>query len=101
MTGLSDESLRFGEELATVTLGIDALDRRLRNAQDEMDGLVVINMGWKKELSLKIMPRRMPRWPNWPRRPSLCLNRTAGCIICKHASPWTASVPSAKASSPS
>lgn len=48
MTGLSDESLRFGEELATVTLGIDALDRRLRNAQDEMDGLVVINMGWKK-----------------------------------------------------
>ena len=45
---LSDESLRFGEELATVTLGIDALDRRLRNAQDEMDGLVVINMGWKK-----------------------------------------------------
>ena len=48
MTGLSDESLRFGEELATVTLGIDALDRRLRNAQDEMDGLVVIYMGWKK-----------------------------------------------------
>lgn len=47
MTGLSDESLRFGEALATVTLGIDALDRRLRNAQDIMDGLVVINMGWK------------------------------------------------------
>ena len=47
MVGLSQESLRFGEELASVTLGIDALDRRIRGAQDEIDGLVVINMGWK------------------------------------------------------
>lgn len=46
MIGLSQESLRFGEELATITLGIDALDRRLRGSEDEMDGLVVINMGW-------------------------------------------------------
>ena len=47
MIGLSQESLRFGEELATVTLGIDALDRRIHGTQDVIDGLVVINMGWK------------------------------------------------------
>ena len=47
MIGLSQESLRFGEELASVTLGIDALDRRLRGTTDVIDGLVVINMGWK------------------------------------------------------
>ena len=48
MTKLSDESLRFGEELASVTLGIDALDRRLHNYTEMADGLVVINMGWKQ-----------------------------------------------------
>ncbi len=48
MTRLSDEALRFGEELASVTLGIDALDRRLHNLAEPADGLVVINMGWKK-----------------------------------------------------
>ena len=48
MTKLSDESLRFGEALATVTLGIDALDRRLHTYEDDADGLVVINMGWEK-----------------------------------------------------
>ncbi len=48
MTKLSDESLRFGEELASVTLGIDALDRRLHTYDDFADGLVVINMGWNK-----------------------------------------------------
>ena len=47
MVGLSQESLRFGEELASITLGIDALDRRLHGTQDVIDGLVVINMGWK------------------------------------------------------
>ena len=46
MIGLSQESQRFGEELASVTLGIDALDRRIHGTQEEMDGLVVINMGW-------------------------------------------------------
>ena len=48
MTRLSDESLRFGEELASVTLGIDTLDRRLHHYTEMADGLVVINMGWKK-----------------------------------------------------
>ena len=48
MTKLSDESLRFGEELASITLGIDALDRRLNTYDDLADGLVVINMGWKQ-----------------------------------------------------
>jgi len=48
MTQLSDESLRFGEELATITLSIDALDRRLNTYDDDADGLVVINMGWNK-----------------------------------------------------
>ena len=48
MTKLSDESLRFGEALATVTLGIDALDRRLNTYDDDADGLVVINLGWDK-----------------------------------------------------
>ena len=48
MTKLSDESLRFGEELASITLGIDALDRRLHSYDDFADGLVVINMGWKQ-----------------------------------------------------
>ena len=48
MTQLSDESLRFGEELASVTLGIDALDRRLNHYDDMVDGLVVVNMGWNK-----------------------------------------------------
>ena len=49
MTQLSDESLRFGEELASVTLGIDTLDRKLHSYDDDADGLVVINMGWKRE----------------------------------------------------
>ena len=48
MTQLSDESLRFGEALASVTMGIDALDRRLHTYDDDADGLVVINMGWDK-----------------------------------------------------
>lgn len=48
MTKLSNESLRFGEELASITLGIDALDRRLHSYDDFADGLVVINMGWKQ-----------------------------------------------------
>ena len=48
MTRLSDESLRFGEELASVTLGIDTLDLRLHNYTEIADGLVFINMGWKK-----------------------------------------------------
>lgn len=48
MTQLSDESLRFGEELASITLGIDALDRRLNNYEDFVKGLVVINMGWNR-----------------------------------------------------
>ena len=48
MTQLSDESLRFGEALAAVTLGIDALDRRLHTYGDDADGLVVINMGWTR-----------------------------------------------------
>ena len=48
MTQLSDESLRFGEELASVTMGIDALDRRLNQYDDLVDGLVVVNMGWDK-----------------------------------------------------
>lgn len=47
MIGLSQESLRFGEELASITMGIDALDRRIHGTQDVIDGLVVINMGWK------------------------------------------------------
>ena len=47
MVGLSQESLRFGEELASVTLGIDELDRRLRGSEDGFDGLVAINIGWK------------------------------------------------------
>lgn len=49
MIGLSDESLRFGEELASVTLGLDALDRRLHTYTDDADGLVVINMGWNQK----------------------------------------------------
>ena len=48
MTQLSDESLRFGEELAAVTMGIDTLDRRLHTYGDDADGLVVINMGWDR-----------------------------------------------------
>lgn len=47
MIGLSDESLRFGEKLASITLGIDALDRRIHSDLEDLDGLVVINMGWK------------------------------------------------------
>ena len=47
-TQLSDESIRFGEELATITMGIDQLDRRLNTYDDDADGLVVINMGWHK-----------------------------------------------------
>ena len=43
MTRLSDESLRFGEELASVTLGIDTLDRRLHHYTEMADGLVVIS----------------------------------------------------------
>lgn len=53
MIGLSKESLRFGEELASITLGIDALDRRLHTYTDDADGLVVINMGWKEQKSFE------------------------------------------------
>ncbi len=53
MEKLSEETLRFGEELASVTLGIDALDRRLHGIDDEYDGLVVINMGWHQVTPLE------------------------------------------------
>lgn len=45
---LSDETLAFGEDLATVTLGIDALDRKLYQTSDDYDGLACINLGWEK-----------------------------------------------------
>ena len=45
---LSDATLEFGEELATVTLGIDALDRKLYQTDDDYDGVACINLGWDK-----------------------------------------------------
>ena len=48
MTPLSDKSLAFGEKLAAATLGIDALYRKELGSEDNMDGLVVINMGQTK-----------------------------------------------------
>ena len=45
---LSDKTLAFGEELATVTLGIDALDRKLFQTDYDYDGVACINLGWDK-----------------------------------------------------
>lgn len=45
---LSDKTLAFGEDLATVTLGIDALDRKLYQTSDDYDGVACINLGWEK-----------------------------------------------------
>lgn len=45
---LSDATLAFGEDLACVTLGIDALDRKLYQTSDDYDGLACINLGWEK-----------------------------------------------------
>jgi hypothetical protein len=50
---LSEESLRFGERLASLTLGIDRLYRVELGSDDGMDGLVVVNMGWDDVLSLE------------------------------------------------
>lgn len=44
---LSDKTLRYGEELCALTLGIDSLYRKELGLSDQHDGLVVINMGAK------------------------------------------------------
>lgn len=46
--GLSDETLAYAEDLATVTLGVDALDRKLNQTSEDYDGVVCINLGWDK-----------------------------------------------------
>ena len=73
MTGLSDESLRFGEALATVTLGIDALDRRLRGKHkpefaphmDNGDFIVVVNCEKIKVTGNKLQDKKYYRHSGW------------------------------------
>jgi hypothetical protein len=48
MQPLSDQTLRFGEKIAAVTMGVDALYRTEIGSKNHMDGLVVVNMGWEK-----------------------------------------------------
>ncbi|GHV27470.1 hypothetical protein FACS18948_4900 [Clostridia bacterium] len=48
MQSLSDATLRFGEQLASITLGIDVLYRAEPSVADDTDGLAVINMGWEQ-----------------------------------------------------
>lgn len=42
---LSEKTLSFGEKIAAATLGIDKLYRREQGGKEDMDGLVVLNMG--------------------------------------------------------
>jgi hypothetical protein len=48
MLHLSDQSLAFGERLASATLGIDALYRAEPGGDGDREGLAVLNMGWDK-----------------------------------------------------
>jgi len=50
---LSNETLKFGEKLASVTLGIDKLFRVEISSNNSMDGLVVINMGKSKTYEIE------------------------------------------------
>ncbi len=42
---ISDKTLKFGEKLTEITLGIDKLYRSEINSENGMEGLVVVNMG--------------------------------------------------------
>ncbi len=51
---LSDLTLRFGEALCALTLGIDALYRKELSGEDALEGLAVIDMNKGKILATKV-----------------------------------------------